>query len=158
MLLLFLIWAASSVTFRWGAPEEPRLGISNEQLADIEERQRAPGAAIDYGRIDGRLQMLMDRDSMVGLAVGIVEEGEIRFLKGYGVTIAGTADPVGTDTVFRWASLSKGVAGDMIALLAAQNRLSLYEPVGKYAPSLRLPGGNEQKATISDLLSHRLDD
>ena len=93
---------------------------------------------------------------MVGLAVGIVENGEIRFLKGYGVTTAGSDDKVGTDTVFRWASLSKGVAGDMVALLAAQNQLSLYEPVGKYAASLRLPGGNEQKATISDLLSHRL--
>jgi len=93
---------------------------------------------------------------MVGLAVGVVEDGEIRFLKGYGVTMAGSSDPVGTDTVFRWASLSKGVAADMIAVLAAENKLSLYEPVGKYSASLRLPGGNEQKATISDLLSHRL--
>lgn len=93
---------------------------------------------------------------MVGLAVGIVEDGEIRFLKGYGVTVAGGRDPVGPDTVFRWASLSKGVAGDMVALLADRDRLSLYEPVGKYAASLRLPGGNEQKATVSDLLSHRL--
>ena len=98
----------------------------------------------------------MGREAMVGLAVGIVENGEIRFLKGYGVTIAGSDDRVGTDTVFRWASLSKGVAADMVAMLAAQGRLSLYEPVGKYAASLRLPGGNEQKATISDLLSHRL--
>jgi beta-lactamase class C len=97
----------------------------------------------------------MRGNSMVGLAVGIVEDGEIRFLKGYGVTTAG-GDPVGTDTVFRWASLSKGVAADMVALLASQDKLSLYEPVGKYAASLRLPGGNEQKATVSDLLSHRL--
>lgn len=93
---------------------------------------------------------------MVGLAVGVVENGEIRFLKGYGITAAGSTDPVGTDTVFRWASLSKGVAADMVSLLASENKLSLYEPVGKYSSSLRLPGGNEQKATVSDLLSHRL--
>ena len=93
---------------------------------------------------------------MVGLAVGIVEDGEIRFLKGYGETVAGSGDPVTTNTVFRWASLSKGVAGDMVALLADERRLSLYEPVGKYATSLRLPAGNEHKATVSDLLSHRL--
>jgi beta-lactamase class C len=92
---------------------------------------------------------------MVGLAVGIVEGGEIRFLKGYGETMAGgrKVDPA---TVFRWASLSKGVAGDMVALLADEGKLSLYEPVARYAASLRLPGGNEQKATVSDLLSHRL--
>ena len=33
---------------------------------------------------------------------------------------------------------------------------SLYEPVARYSLSLRLPGGNEHKATISDVLSHRL--
>lgn len=95
-------------------------------------------------------------ERMIGLAVGIVEKGEIRFLKGYGETVAGSGEKVTTDTVFRWASLSKGVAGDLVALLADQNRLSLYEPVGKYAASLRLPAGNEQKATVADLLSHRL--
>ena len=93
---------------------------------------------------------------MVGLAVGIVENGEIRFLKGYGETVAGSGDPVTANTVFRWASVSKGVAGDMVAKLAGEGKLSLYEPVGKYARSLRLPAGNEMKATVSDLLSHRL--
>ena len=93
---------------------------------------------------------------MVGLAVGIVEDGEIRYLKGYGETVAGSGEKVGIDTVFRWASVSKGVAGDMVALLAAEGKLSLYEPISKYAPSLRLPGGNEHKATVSDVLSHRL--
>ena len=68
---------------------------------------------------------------MVGLAVGVVENGEIRFLKGYGETVAGSGEPVTTDTVFRWASLSKGVAADMVALLADEGKLSLYEPVGR---------------------------
>lgn len=98
----------------------------------------------------------MRSDRMIGLAVGVVEQGEIRFLKGYGETVAGSGEMVTTDTVFRWASLSKGVAGDMVALLAEQNKLSLYEPVGKYSASLRLPAGNERKATVADLLSHRL--
>jgi beta-lactamase class C len=157
LLLLFLYWAATSVSLKWGDAEpQPALGISDDQLATIEERQRAPDNSIDYARIDRRLRLLMERESMVGLAVGIVEDGEIRFLKGYGVTAAGTNDPVGPETVFRWASLSKGVASDMVALLAERNQLSLYEPIAKYSATLRLPGGNEQKATISDLLSHRL--
>ena len=114
-----------------------------------------PGA-VDYARIDARLARLMDNPAMVGLAVAIVEDGEIRFLKGYGETVAGSRDPVTPDTVFRWASLSKGVAGDMLAVLADQGRLSLFEPVNRHAASLRLPGGNEATATVSDLLSHRL--
>jgi beta-lactamase class C len=98
----------------------------------------------------------MGEKAMVGLAVGIVEKGEIRFLKGYGETVSGSGDMVGVDTVFRWASVSKGVAGDMVALLAAEGKLSLSEPVAKYSATLRLPGGNEHKARVSDVLSHRL--
>jgi beta-lactamase class C len=135
---------------------KPELGISNDQLATIEERQRSPGSRIDYELLDFRLRRLMEQDRMVGLAVGIVENGEIRFLKGYGVTAAGTADPVTPETVFRWASVSKGVAGDMVALLAEEGKLSLYEPISKYSHSLRLPGGAEHRATVSDVLSHRL--
>jgi beta-lactamase class C len=118
--------------------------------------ETTPSGAIDYARIDARLARLIEDPRMVGLAVAIVEDGEIRFAKGYGETVAGSGEPVTTRTVFRWASLSKGVAGDMIALLAEDQRLSLFEPVARYAPSLRLPGGNETRATVSDLLSHRL--
>jgi beta-lactamase class C len=156
LLLILLYWAVTHVSFGGPAAQEPQLGISNQQLARIEERQSAPGSVADYGRLDRRLQALMRNDRMIGLAVGVVENGEIRFLKGYGETVAGSGEAVTTDTVFRWASLSKGVAGDMVALLADQGKLSLYEPVGKYSTSLRLPAGNEQKATVADLLSHRL--
>jgi len=156
LLLILLYWAVTHVSFGGGAPAQPELGISNQQLANIEERQNAPGSVADYKRLDQRLQTLMHNERMIGLAVGVVENGEIRFLKGYGETVAGSGEAVTTDTVFRWASLSKGVAGDMVALLADQGKLSLYEPVAKYSTSLRLPGGNEQKATVADLLSHRL--
>ncbi|HEX8483221.1 MAG TPA: serine hydrolase domain-containing protein [Allosphingosinicella sp.] len=156
LLLLFLYWAVTHISFGAGEPAQPELGISNQQLATIESRQDAPGSVADYKRLDQRLQALMRGQQMVGLAVGVVENGEIRFLKGYGETVAGSGEAVTTDTVFRWASLSKGVAGDMVALLADQGKLSLYEPVAKYSASLRLPAGNEQKATVADLLSHRL--
>jgi beta-lactamase class C len=112
--------------------------------------------AVDYPRLDARLNRLMEDPAMVGLAVGIVEHGQIRFIKGYGVTFAGGAERVTPDTVFRWASLSKGVAADMVASLAHDGRLSLNDPVGRYASSLRLPGGNEQVASVANLLSHSL--
>jgi beta-lactamase class C len=112
--------------------------------------------AVDYQRLDARLQQLMADPAMVGLAVGVVEDGRIRFVKGYGTTFAGGREPVTPDTVFRWASLSKGVAADMVASLANDGRLSLDDPVGRWAPSMRLPDGNENVATVANLLSHTL--
>lgn len=138
---------------------EPAQNIGSEMQgstsAAISEEQRR-ATAIDYQRLDGRLRQLAAEQSIVGLAVGIVEDGEIRFLKGYGVTDAASGDPITTDTVFRWASLSKGVAGDMVAKLAAERKLSLSDPISKYSATLRLPSGNEHRATIADLLSHQL--
>jgi beta-lactamase class C len=98
----------------------------------------------------------MTKPQMVGLAVGIVENGRITFLRGYGETLAKSGDPVTPETVFRWASVSKGVAATMVAKLAEQGKVDLKAPVGNYAPNLKLPLGNEYRASVGDLLSHRL--
>ena len=111
---------------------------------------------IDYARLDARLQRMVAKPTMVGMAVGIVEDGRITFLNGYGETIAGSGDKVGPHTVFRWASVSKGVASTMVAKLAEDGRLSFDQPVAMLAPSLHLPAGNERRATVGDVLSHRL--
>ena len=118
-----------------------------------------PAAAIsqtmDYDRLDARLTRLAADEDMVGLSVAVIEDGRIAFAKGYGVTEIG-GEPVTDDTVFRWASLSKGVAATEIAILASQARLNITDTVGSFKTSLRLPGGGEQRATLEDVLSHRL--
>jgi beta-lactamase class C len=111
---------------------------------------------IDYARLDARLRRMAEKPTMVGMAVGIVENGRITFLNGYGETLEGSGERVTPETVFRWASVSKGVAATMVAKLAEEGKLSLDEPVAEAAPSLRLPGRNEFKATVGDVLSHRL--
>ena len=111
---------------------------------------------VDYQQLDSRLQQLMNKPAMVGLAVGVVENGRITFLKGYGETQEGSGNPVTPETVFRWASCSKGLAATMVAKLAEQGKINLNAPVANYAPDLKLPNGNERIATVGDLLSHRL--
>lgn len=145
------LWAA---TLRFSSPVPTAPPARRFDVA-VGEAARQPHA-VNYDQIDARLQRLMQDPAMVGLAVGIVEGGQIRFIKGYGVTSAGGAERVSADTVFRWASLSKGVAADAVALLAAEHRLSLGDPVSRYASSLRLPDGNENVATVANLLSHTL--
>jgi len=145
------LWAAAYRFTRPAPPAPP----AHRFDATVGEAARRPHA-VNYEQIDARLQRLMQDPAMVGLAVGIVEDGQIRFIKGYGVTSAGGQEQVTADTVFRWASLSKGVAADAVALLASEHRLSLGDPVGRYAASLHLPDGNENVATVANLLSHTL--
>jgi beta-lactamase class C len=163
LLFVGALWAATNIRFvepdgRSAVEKEIERATALQSAnyeASIADRPR-PVGAIDYAAIDRRLALLMQQPSMVGLAVAIVEDGEIRFLKGYGETEAGTGDSVTPNTIFRWASLSKGVAGDMVALLAEENRLSLHEPISRYSSTLRLPEGKEHVATLADVLSHTL--
>ena len=120
------------------------------------ERIDARSGLVDYNRLDRRLRALMEDPAMVGLAVAVVENGEITFLRGYGETAQGSGEPVTEDTAFRWASLSKGVAATMVALLADDGAFELSAPVSRLSPSLRLPAAGQMRASVADLLAHRL--
>jgi beta-lactamase class C len=133
--------------------QQHRVAAAHLKLASLSTSSRRD---VDYRLLDARLEQLMNKPAMVGLAVGVVENGRITFLKGYGETVAGSGDPVTPETVFRWASCSKGVAATMVAKLAEQGRINLAAPVADYAPDLKLPLGNEHLASVGDLLSHRL--
>ena len=112
-------------------------------------------APIDYERLDQRLEQLANDDAMVGLAVAVIENGEIKFARGYGNTRVG-GSAVTADTVFRWASLSKGVASSTTVKLADEGRLSLTDKIASFGTSLRLPARAERKGTLDNLLSHML--
>ncbi len=110
---------------------------------------------VDYRRLDSRIALLMQEKDFVGLAVAAVERGKVRFLRGYGETLAGSGDPVTPDTVFRWASVSKGVASALVTKLAKEGRVSLEAPVEGLNTSLKLsPAG--RNVTVADVLSHRV--
>ncbi len=126
--------------------------VARARLATIAPAERRD---VDYQALDARLQRLMEKPAMVGLAIGIVENGRITFLRGYGETLAGSGEKVTPQTVFRWASVSKGVASTMVVKLAEQGKVSLNAPVAQYS-SIKLPVGAEQRATVGDVLSHRL--
>lgn len=123
------------------------------KLATVEPASRS---RINYESLDARLKRMVEKPTMVGMAVGIVENGRITFLAGYGEALEGSGERVTPETVFRWASVSKGVASTMVAKLAEEGRLRFDQPVAAVAPSLHLPGRNELTATVGDVLSHRL--
>ena len=110
---------------------------------------------VDITRLDQRIKRMMSEEKLIGLAIAVVEEGETTFAKGYGVTHSGGI-PVTVETKFRWASVSKGVASSLLGLLDYEGQLSLADPVSDFSTTLRLPGGSEATATISDVLSHQL--
>ena len=110
---------------------------------------------IDYHALDRQLTDLSQRPEMAGLAVAVVEDGELRFVRTYGVADASTGAPVTPHTLFRWASVSKTATGALAAALANDGAVDLDRPVADWRTSLRLPEGAESRVTLADLLAQR---
>lgn len=150
-MLIFITGIAVIVALR-PAAAPPRAADAAETIVAVS----APGPAkVDYHRLEARIDQLMQDPDMVGLAVGTIEGGQVRFVKGYGETLAGSGDAVTPDTVFRWASLSKSVAAALVVGLADDGKLSLDAPLSTLHTTLTVPGGT-RAVTVADVLSHRL--
>lgn len=155
LLIAGAVWAISNFdAARWVPEQAPRTPVP-ARAAIVPGVPTGGPHVVDYAKLDRRITALMGEKDMVGLGIVVIENGEISFVKGYGKVEADGDAPVTTGTVFRWASVSKGVAATMVADLAAMRKLSLAEPVSRYAPSLKLPEGGEQRLAIADLLAQR---
>ena len=110
---------------------------------------------IDYRRLDNQFAAIARRPEMAGLAIAIVEDGDLRFVQTYGVTDKRSGEWVMPHTVFRWASVSKGVAGALAVKLASEGQVNLDRPVSSWQTSLRLPGGANDIVSLKELLSHQ---
>lgn len=116
----------------------------------------APAAAqVDTAEIDRRAGLLMNQLEMAGLAVAVVEDGKITFAKGYGETLRNSGQTVTADTVFRWASVSKGVAANTVLSLVEEGSFNLADSAEALAPSLDLPGERSGDVNLVHLLSHQ---
>ncbi len=76
------------------------LAKADDGLPDTADEWRG---RVDYARLDLDLMALSQRPEMAGLAVAVVEDGELRFVRTYGVADKSTRAPVTPDTIFRWA-------------------------------------------------------
>ena len=89
-----------------------------------------------------------------GAAIGLVADGTTE-LAGLGVTDADHPRPVGPDTVFSIASITKTFTAGVLASLAREGRLSLDDPVRRHVPELRLSDERASSAlTVRHLLTH----
>jgi beta-lactamase class C len=95
------------------------------------------------------------RTGTPGIAIAIVEDTTIIYLKGFGVKEIGTQDSINTHTVFRLASVSKCFAPVLTGLLVEDGVLSWNDHVIKYLPQFALKSKESTDSlTIKHVLSH----
>lgn len=90
-----------------------------------------------------------------GLSIALIRDGEVVWIKGFGVANSITRDPVTPETVFEAASISKVVAAYTALRLVEAGELSLDERVASYLSEAWLPPSEYGDAiTLRHLLTH----
>jgi CubicO group peptidase (beta-lactamase class C family) len=86
-----------------------------------------------------------------GVAVAVLKDNKVLFLKSYGYANLDHSVPVTNQTIFPLASVDKQIIATCIMMLYEQGRLNLEDPVSKYLDSVPSSWNNMQ---IKQLLTH----
>ncbi len=103
------------------------------------------------------IEKMMQLYRVPGLSLAVIDNFQIAWAKGYGVTEPGGNTPVTVHTIFQAGSISKPVAATGTLFLVEQGKLSLDENVNLKLKSWQVPDNQftkDQKVTLRRLLSH----
>ena len=92
-----------------------------------------------------------NRSNSPGCAAGVIQNGRFLLQLGVGSADLDRREPIGPDTVFNLASMSKQFTGMAVALLIGDGKLPLDDDVRKYVPELPDYG---EPVRIRDLVYH----
>ena len=88
-----------------------------------------------------------------GLQVCVYEGGEPLICQSYGVKNC-AGDPLQNDTIMGIASITKTITALAFSLLCSQGKASVFDPVIRYFPELKIPGTPAESLLVGHLLNH----
>lgn len=116
----------------------------------------ARAADFDPKPVDEVVEQALAAFKAPGAAVVVVKDGEVVYLKGFGIREKGGDEKVTPDTVFPIASCSKAFTSTLVAMLADEGKLKWDDKVRAHLATFRLSDElADREVTIRDLLSHR---
>ena len=107
-------------------------------------------------QFDAYTGQLFSKSRVPGMAVAIVKNDSVIYIRTFGVKNLTTREPVGPDTRFQLASISKTFSSASIASMVGRGELSWDDRVVSLYPGFRLsdPWVTDH-VTVRDLLMHR---
>ena len=113
-------------------------------------------ADLDAKAIDGIMEATREFFHVPGIAVVVVHNDRVVYLKGFGERELGKPEKITPDTLFPIASLSKAFTATTAASLVSDGRLTWDATIRQIMPAFRLLDPvADQEVTLRDLLTHR---
>lgn len=107
-------------------------------------------------QIDSLVQKTMETFNVPGIAVAVIEDGEVVHMEGYGVRSLQNGGKVNENTLFGVASNTKAFTTAALAKLVDQGKISWDTKVREIIPSFTLYNPYvSSEFTVRDLLTHR---
>ncbi|MHB1327346.1 MAG: serine hydrolase [Gemmatimonadales bacterium] len=117
--------------------------------------QRPANHARELAAIDNVVASLMKEWQVPGLALGIVKDGKVLYLKGYGYRDVEQQQPVTPQTRMAIGSNSKSFTALLMGMLVDQRKLDWDTPVKQYLPDFEMYDDYATRnLTPRDLVSH----
>lgn len=127
------------------------VGLATPGLACSQQAQAVAEAPSWDAAVDQAVRDEMERQELVGVAIGVIREGRVVYTAGYGLADRENEVPVTSDTMFRWASISKPVTAAAAMQLVERGELDLHADIRDYVPEFPDKG---TPITTEQLLSH----
>src|SRR5690349_18076183 len=127
-----------------------RAGLAAALIITAAGSTRAFAQEATAAQIDSIVRRAVAEKGIVGLSVGVMQNGRVILAKGYGVRDRATKDSVTPRTMFAIGSVTKQFTCSLLLMLAESHQLSLSDPVSKYYPRLT----RAKDITLLDLGGH----
>ena len=116
----------------------------------------ARGEAFDADRLTRLVEAGMAQWHVPGMAVTVIDDHEVVFEAGFGLTSIDNGRRVDAHTLFANASTTKAMVAAGILMLADEGALSLDDAVIRHLPEVHFhPAVDTPQITVRDLLAHR---
>ncbi len=90
---------------------------------------------VDHAKVD-EIFAEWDREDSPGCAIGVVQDGEVVYARGYGSANLDLGVPLSPSSVLHVASVSKEFTAISTAMLAAEGKLSLDDDIRMHVPEM----------------------
>jgi CubicO group peptidase (beta-lactamase class C family) len=130
-------------------------GAASAQTTRIGRPAATATRVREAARIDSVASRLFGLDASPGMAIVVVRDTQVIYLKGFGHADVEANRPFTPQTVFYIASTTKSFTGLAASILDRAGTFTLDAPLSQYLPELRLGAPLRAEAiTIRSLLSH----
>ena len=106
--------------------------------------------------IDSYVESVMETFHVPGAAIGIIKDGEVVHMRGYGIADIEKGHAVNENTIFKVASLTKAFTSAGLAILVDQEKMDWSDKVSTHLPDFKMYDDYAtQEFSVIDILTHR---